>query len=56
MQVKELHRKKEKNGETIVEVEAGKLLVRLIDTYDSKKTLEEMIYVIACRRLAAKLA
>lgn len=56
MQIKELCRTENPSGETVVEYEAGKLLVRLIDTYDRAKTFEEMLYVIACRRLAAKLA
>ena len=56
MQVKELHRRKTQTDETVVEFEAGKLLVRLINTYDSKRTLDELIYVIACRKLAERLA
>jgi hypothetical protein len=56
MQVKELCRQEKRVGETVIEMEADKLRVRLIATYDNKETLEDMIYVIACRRLADKLA
>ena len=43
MQIKELRRKRRQTGETVAEFEAGKLLVRLIDTYGSKETLDEKI-------------
>jgi hypothetical protein len=52
MQVKELHRKKAQTGETVVELEIGKMIVRLIGTYDKKKPLDELIYVMACRKMA----
>ena len=56
MQVKELYRQKTKPDETVVEFEAGKLFVRLINTYDNKRTLDDLIYVMACRKLAERLA
>jgi len=56
MQITELHRQKKQTGETIVEVKTEKLLVRLIDTYGNKNTLDEIIYVMACRRLAERMA
>jgi len=56
MQVKELRRQKTETNETVVEFEAGKLLVRLINTYDSKRTLDDLIYIMACRKLAERLA
>ena len=52
MQIKELCRKTNKTGETVVEFESGKILVRLIDTYNDTKTFEELLYAIACRKLA----
>ena len=55
MQVKELRRKAKRTGVT-VEIEADELLVRLIGTYGKEKTLEELIYILACRRLEDKLA
>jgi len=56
MTVKELHRQHNKNGQTVVELETEKLVVRLISTYDKQKSLDEMIYIIACRKLADRLA
>ena len=56
MKVKELCRKKTNAGGTIVEFETGKLLVRLNDTYDNKITLDELIYVMACRKLTERQA
>jgi len=56
MQVKELRRKEKQTGETIVDIKADKLLVRLISTYSNGKTLEEMIYILACCRLEDKIA
>jgi hypothetical protein len=56
MQVTELCREVKPTGETIVEFETGKLLVRLTQTYGSKRTLDEMLYVIACRRLSERMA
>ena len=52
MQIKELCRRKIQTGETVAEFEAGHLLVRLIDTYDGKETLDELLYAIACQKLA----
>jgi len=54
MQVKELRRKVKRTGVT-VEFEVDNLLVRLIGTYGKEKTLEEMIYILACRRLEDKI-
>ena len=56
MQVTELHRQQNQDGQTIVEYKADKLVVRLITTYDKKKSLDEVIYMMACRKLAGKLA
>ena len=56
MQVKELRRDRKQTGETIAEFEAGQLLVRLTGTYGVKETLDDLLYVIACRKLAGKLA
>jgi len=52
MEVKELRRDKKQSGENIVEYEADKIIVRLIETYDDKKSFEDLLYVIACRKLA----
>jgi len=56
MQIKELHRQQNLNGETIVEIEAGKLRVRLINTYCKQTALDEMLYQMACHKLAKRLA
>ena len=56
MAIKEVNRQDNKDGQTVVEFETDKLVVRLINTYDKRKTLEDMIYVIACRKLADRLA
>jgi len=45
-----------KSGETITEYETGKLRIRLIDTYNDRTTLDELLYVIACNRLAEMVA
>jgi len=55
MQVKELRRKTKRTGAT-VEFEVDKVLVRLIGTYGKEKTLEELIYILACRKLEDKIA
>ena len=52
MQIKELCRDRKPSGENIVEYEADKKIVRLIKTYDDKKSFDELLYVIACRKLA----
>ena len=54
--VKELSRKKTNDGETIVEYETDKAVIRLIATYGSKNTLEDMIYHACCRRLSERLS
>ena len=56
MQVKELQRQNTQTGETVVELEAGKLLVRLIGSYDNNRPLDELIYVMACRKMAQQRA
>ena len=56
MKVKELHRHQNLNGETIVELETGKLRVRLISTYCKQTALDEMLYQMACHKLAERLA
>ncbi|MCL2149853.1 MAG: hypothetical protein FWH51_02830 [Dehalococcoidia bacterium] len=55
MSVKELNRKQNNQGQTIVEIETGKQVFRLINTYDNQHTLEELIYTIARRRLADRV-
>ena len=56
MQVKELKRKIKQTGETVVDFEVDKIRVRLINTYDKEKTLDEILYILACRRLAERIA
>jgi hypothetical protein len=55
MNVKELNRRKNKKGQIVVEIEADKQMVRLINTYDAKHTLEDMVYTIACQKLSDRL-
>jgi len=52
MQIRELRRDKKQSGENIVEYEADNFIVRLIKTYDDKRPFDELLYVIACRKLA----
>ena len=54
MQIKELRRSIQ-SGESVIEFTAGKLHVRLIDTYSGRITLDELLYVIACNKLAERL-
>ena len=57
MQIKEMQRlKKEQTGETVVDIEAGRLRVRLINTYNNERLLDEIIYTLACRRFAERMA
>ena len=52
MQVKEISRTKNKFGQTIVEYETGKQKIRLIKSYDTEKSLEDLLYVLACQKLS----
>jgi len=56
MYVKELCRQKKRTGETIAEFEVDKLIVRLIGTYDKERSLEDIIFMMACRRYMDKIA
>jgi len=56
MQVKELNRQTKRTGETVVDFEVDKLRVRLIDTYHKEKSFDEVLYILACRRLAERIA
>ena len=56
MMVKELRRRKKRNGETVAEFDTGKLLVRLTCSFSGGETLDELLYVLACRKLAERLA
>ena len=55
MMIRELNRQPRCNGQTVVDYEVGSLRVRLINTYDNSKSFEDLIYTIACRRLAAQI-
>ena len=56
MDIKELRREITETGETVAEFEAGKLHVRLIDTYNDRNTLDELLFVIACNKLSERVA
>jgi hypothetical protein len=56
MNIKELRRSIKQGGETVTEFEVGKLHIRLIGTYGGEKTLDELLYIIACNKLAGRLA
>ena len=56
MKITEINRNSKLNGEIIAEFDAGKLLVRLINSYAHETTLEELIYIIACNRLVERSA
>lgn len=55
MIVRELNRRRKKNGQTTVEYETDKLRMRLINTYDARKTFEDLFYEITCRKLAKEI-
>jgi len=56
MQAKELRRQTNISGETIVEIEVENMRVRLTSTYDGKATFDEVIYILACDKLADRIA
>ena len=56
MQVRELDRRIKRTGEIVVDIEIDKLRVRLISTYDKEKSFDEILYILACRRLAERIA
>ena len=55
MIINELLRKKAETGETIAEYEAGKLRIRLIESYCGKNTIDELLYFIACNKLSERV-
>jgi len=54
MQIKELQRIQTQSGDTVVELEVGQKIIRLTNSYSIEKTFEELLYVIACRKLTER--
>ena len=55
MQVTELDRQKICSGEMIAKFETGKRSIQLIGTFENKVTLDDLLYSIACQRIAERL-
>jgi len=55
MQVTEVDRHTTSSGEMVAEFEAGKRSVQLIGTFEDRATLDDLLYSIACRKLAERL-
>ncbi len=55
MQITELERRTNGSGETIVKFKAGKRSIQIVGTFENKATLDDLLYSIACRRIAERL-
>jgi hypothetical protein len=56
VQITEIKNGNKKIGKNIAEYEADKKVVRLTKTYNNKNTFDDLLFVIACRRLAEHTA
>lgn len=52
MQITELERRTTDSGETIAKFKAGKRSIQVVGTFENKATLDDLLYSIACRRIA----
>jgi hypothetical protein len=52
MQITEINNGQKQIAKNITEYEADKKIVRLIKTYSNKHTFDDLLFIIACRRLA----
>jgi hypothetical protein len=55
MQITELRRSIKQSGENIAEFDTEKIHVRLIDTYSGRISFDDLLYIIACNKLAERL-
>lgn len=55
MQITELERRTTGSGETIAKFKAGKRAIQLVGTFENKAALDDLLYSIACRRIAERL-
>lgn len=52
MQVTEVDRQTTHSGETVAIFKVGKRSVQLIGTFENRATLDDLLYSIACRKIA----
>lgn len=52
MQITELERRTTDSGETIAKFKAGKRSIQVVGTFENKATLDDLLYSIACGRIA----
>ena len=55
MQITELERRTTGSGEMIAKFKAGKRAIQLVGTFENKAVLDDLLYSIACRRIAERL-
>lgn len=55
MQITELERRTTDSGETIAKFKSGKRSIQIVGTFENKATLDNLLYSIACRRIAERL-
>ena len=55
MQVTEVDRRTTCTGEMITRFEAGKRSIQLIGTFENRVSLDDLLYSIACQRIAERL-
>jgi len=55
MQVTEVDRRTTCSGEMVAIFEAGKRSIQLIGTFEDRATLDDLLYSIACQRIAERL-
>jgi hypothetical protein len=56
MRVTELERRTACSGETIARFEIGKRSIQIVGTFENRATLDDLLYFIACRKIAERLA
>lgn len=56
MQVTELDRRTTSSGEVIACYEAEKRSIQLIGTFEDRATLDDLLYSIACQKIAEQFA
>lgn len=54
MQITEVDRQTTRSGEMVAVFKAGKRSIQLIGTFEDRATLDELLYSIACRKIAER--
>ncbi len=54
MQVTEVKRQTTHSGEMVTMFKAGKRSIQLIGTFEDRATLDDLLYSIACRKIAER--